>query len=274
MEFIDNKEEVIHFELTPYGRRQFASGKLKPTYYAFSDNDILYDIGFSGDSEQQNSGIPRIYDETPRLSQNLGKMGTIEKEDTLSGSYRQREYINLLGNLEPYSTESSNINFVQLDGTLSSVTTKQQGYYEVTSSIQYEVKINPVSRYKNDKDFSIQSDSEDVSQDVVYFKDGSNIETVQDFFILKLEEENAHFSRQNYDIKIFDLDEGKYIDFEENGQIDIFLDYEISSEIMCPLISIEKRKDIFQDKLFECQDRKERRQTNIYNNLKDFKGIC
>src|SRR5574343_1378388 len=121
MEFIDNKEEVIHFELTPLGRQKFASGKLKPMYYAFSDNDIIYDIEFTGGSEDQNSASVRIYDETPRLSQNFGKLTTIEKEDTVSGSYRQREYINVLGNLKSYSTQSSNLNFVQLDGTLEEI---------------------------------------------------------------------------------------------------------------------------------------------------------
>jgi len=274
MEFIDNKEEVIHFELTPFGRRQFASGRLKPTYYAFSDNDILYDSQFSENTEEQSSASIRIYDETPRLSQNFGKNGTVEKEYDLSGSYRQREYINLLGNIKTYSTESSNINFVQLDGTLESITTKQQGYYEVTSSIQYEVALRPSSKFEQTKSNFRQLDTEDISTDIVYFDNGSNIQVVQDFFILKLEEENAQFSKQNYDIKIFDLDAGKYIDLESSEQLELYVDSEISSAIMCPLIAKEVRKDIFQDKLFECQDKKKQVEPNIYNSLNDFKGIC
>ena len=86
MEFLDNKEEVIHFELTPFGKRQFANGKLKPVYYSFSDSDIIYDSAFASLNETQNQSHPRIYDDTARISQNFGKNGTVEKEYDLSGS--------------------------------------------------------------------------------------------------------------------------------------------------------------------------------------------
>ena len=51
MSFFDKKEEVISIELTPYGRNLLSLGKLKPSYYAFFDDDVLYNIQAAGGSE-------------------------------------------------------------------------------------------------------------------------------------------------------------------------------------------------------------------------------
>ena len=81
MSFFDKKEEVISIELTPYGRQLLSLGKLKPTYYAFFDDDIIYDQRYAFTSsagtnkeldpdmtieEHQNDIELRIKD-TPRL---------------------------------------------------------------------------------------------------------------------------------------------------------------------------------------------------------------
>ncbi len=48
MTFFNKKEETIGIELTPYGRSLLAKGKLMPAYYAFFDDDILYDVMAGG----------------------------------------------------------------------------------------------------------------------------------------------------------------------------------------------------------------------------------
>jgi hypothetical protein len=41
--FLDKKEQVIDFQLTPYGNYLLSTGIFKPAYYAFYDSNILYD---------------------------------------------------------------------------------------------------------------------------------------------------------------------------------------------------------------------------------------
>jgi len=41
--FLNKKEQVIDFQLTPYGVQRLSVGKLSPEYYAFFDDGILYD---------------------------------------------------------------------------------------------------------------------------------------------------------------------------------------------------------------------------------------
>lgn len=68
MSYFDPKEEVIDLKLTPYGEYLLSIGKLSPSYYAFFDNDIIYDDNWAGVStEGQNEIEPRIQEQTPRI---------------------------------------------------------------------------------------------------------------------------------------------------------------------------------------------------------------
>ena len=54
MQFFDDKEEVIHFELTSYGRHLLSLGRLKPHFYAFYDDDVLYEHDIDSKFHQGN----------------------------------------------------------------------------------------------------------------------------------------------------------------------------------------------------------------------------
>ena len=66
--FFNKKEEVLDIELTPYGEALLSVGQFKPTYYAFFDEDVLYDAsGSAGIIEAQNDAESRIQADTPKL---------------------------------------------------------------------------------------------------------------------------------------------------------------------------------------------------------------
>jgi len=67
MKFMNKKEQVLDLQLTQYGKHLLSVGKLKPIYYAFFDDNILYDISYASGSEDQNDIEPRIQDNTPQL---------------------------------------------------------------------------------------------------------------------------------------------------------------------------------------------------------------
>ena len=67
MEFFNKKEDVLDFQLTEYGKRLLQEGNLDPTYYAFFDDDIMYDSTAGGVVESQNETDRRIKYETPAL---------------------------------------------------------------------------------------------------------------------------------------------------------------------------------------------------------------
>ena len=71
MRLLDPKEEVYKIKITPYGKYLLSQGKFNPQYYAFFDDDVIYDSSYlsnTGDSiELQNNIQTRILDETPRF---------------------------------------------------------------------------------------------------------------------------------------------------------------------------------------------------------------
>ena len=68
MSFLDSKEQVIKITLSKHGKKQIAKGLFQPTYYAFLDDDIVYNASRIGISEIQNSASVRIVEKTPKTS--------------------------------------------------------------------------------------------------------------------------------------------------------------------------------------------------------------
>ena len=67
-QFFDDKEEVIEIELTEWGKYLYSIGKLKPVYFSFSDDEILYDGTYGGlASEEQKEIVDRVMEDTPYL---------------------------------------------------------------------------------------------------------------------------------------------------------------------------------------------------------------
>lgn len=67
MTFFNKNEEILEIKLTSYGKQKLASGKFKPVYYAFFDDDILYDGARAGITEDNNDIEPRIQENTPSV---------------------------------------------------------------------------------------------------------------------------------------------------------------------------------------------------------------
>jgi len=66
--FLNKKEQVIDFKLTSYGNYLLSIGNFKPTYYAFFDDNVLYDGAYAGLSgERQNDIHERIKQKTQYL---------------------------------------------------------------------------------------------------------------------------------------------------------------------------------------------------------------
>ena len=67
--FINKKEEVIDISLTQHGKYLISKGKFKPSFYAFYDDDVLYDAAHAKiTSGSQNENLTRIKEKSkPQL---------------------------------------------------------------------------------------------------------------------------------------------------------------------------------------------------------------
>lgn len=96
MAFLNQKQDVFDIKLTSHGRKLLSQGKLKPTYYAFYDEDIVYDAQATktqDTSEPQNNIEKRIKEETPRIEALYNWTRLSEKDRTELGLVQYQELV-------------------------------------------------------------------------------------------------------------------------------------------------------------------------------------
>ena len=96
MEFFDKKEDVMETVLTPYGRYKLSRGQLNPTFYAFYDDDVIYDnkYGNAGSNllpftELQNETEGRIQEDTPKLKPIRSRTSVEDEINTYDEMYER-----------------------------------------------------------------------------------------------------------------------------------------------------------------------------------------
>ena len=67
MTYFNKKFDVLGIELSPYGKHLLQNGKLMPKYYAFFDDDVIYDSKAANFTEANSEIRNRILNETPVL---------------------------------------------------------------------------------------------------------------------------------------------------------------------------------------------------------------
>ena len=56
--FINKKQQVMDFRLTPYGKYKLSLGRFRPKYYAFYDGEILYDSKYAQSGSSPFTAAP------------------------------------------------------------------------------------------------------------------------------------------------------------------------------------------------------------------------
>jgi len=134
--FINKKEEVIEVQLTQWGKHLFSQGKLYPSFYAFYDDDIIYDAGYevSGTTtdrpqvhprqETQNTIVPRIKNAIrPKIQVNPGMGFLSERSVNINNAgydvekEANNKYLRTLGSSSPFSEYAPAWNIKTLEGS-------------------------------------------------------------------------------------------------------------------------------------------------------------
>ena len=375
MSYLDPKEQVLDLQLTPYGEFLLSVGKLNPKFYAFFDQDVIYNSAFANNSsEDQNDIQERILNETPRMAAQKSLSGREEDyinkrfplsnlmddnmkflQDvfnpesfnsanyTLASGLTEVDILNVIGStpepmqealkLQPMGKYDSskgfapawNVSFLKTE--LSSSTdslsisgskgTLEYNIPQLNASLEYKIK-------RNSKAYNIINEPENLVGEVdptiapskintvdridfIQFENGGSIETLQDFLVIRLEESNTFFEKENFEVEMFesstDLITGKEVlikkPFYKNKDVfledvikgyvapnsvenffDIAVDKEIDPEVICPLIGIDKTKQFYIAKMFDCEDEPiisiddNQFKQNIYYEDDDTKDVC
>ena len=126
MTFFNKKEEVYEIQLTSEGRRQLSLGKFKPKYYAFYDDEVLYDVGYANASEKQNLAQDRILDNSIYPKLNARFKGA--KQDAKDNYNKNNKKTNEVLEYDIYMKGSP---FMTMLGSYNSLT-QEAPYYEIS----------------------------------------------------------------------------------------------------------------------------------------------
>ena len=105
MKFLDKKEQVLDIQLTQHGKRLLSQGVFRPEYYAFFDDDIIYDYNWAGEDEIQNEAEGRIFDAVRLEAQyNFSGVETKLKEQNIINSQLAQNEIDRETQFAPLNT--------------------------------------------------------------------------------------------------------------------------------------------------------------------------
>jgi hypothetical protein len=316
MAFMNKKEDVIDIELTQYGKYLLSLGKFRPEYYAFFDDNILYDSTYAGIiSESQNNIQIRLTSDYLQSTTQYNFSGVeteVKKINKLIRSgqaklgedkvqpHADRNYslVSSIGNSSLSTNFYPAFNVKYLNGVLtSSVGFLSESHSilkipQLSSSVKYftfqgveDVQLLDIS----EEEKNIVQNNQNINI-LKTFDDGTNITLEKDYILLEIVEENTPFEKDNFDIEVYiqeeyinnkisgsgkqinliplyfsDISNNDFTGMEDEQQLkkkfptlepnyveyflDIQVDGEIDSELICKSLGKEQIKNIFADKI-------------------------
>jgi len=246
--FLDKKERVIDFKLTNYGHYLLSNGTFKPVYYAFYDDNVLYDGEYAGITGSQNSIHGRIKEDTPYI-ESLTLFSNIDYalqkatknpdavEPDASYDPNDPEAVNptdqwfFEGNMNPTLNEPDPSNYrfnsmigdAALDGNTRYAPAWKivalQGQFSCSSEIDFKNEIR-IPQINIDVNYSLKVTKRTTDLDpknvrslmdrVVGFSDGNMIQLVMDDPLIYGEELNTQLFNENFDVEVFKIVPGDY----------------------------------------------------------------
>ena len=272
MSFFDKKEEVIEIQLTQYGKHLLSRGKFSPKMYAFFDDDLVYDLGYAGLTEEQSEIQERIEGSLPRLKtqyvfssreREVKRLtaalvsGKVDLQDRIIQPTADRHYALSapLGNssIGVNKAPSWNINFLKgethervefLSGAMPTMKIPQLNLKPITYKTMVWSDIPPDGSFSGSSrvgDIYGTGTEGDLSITISQFDDGSYISIQEDFALIDVREMNSDFKNENFDIEVFLVEE---VDSQDNI-VPLSLRGSIESrEKLYPLSFMEQRKYI------------------------------
>ena len=241
MSFFDDKQEVIKLELTTYGRFLLSRGKFKPVYYAFFDDDIIYDSLYANLTESQNSIQDRILDETPCLKPQttftsvednvklnklvLREVDKLKEEEAQISSDKNYALSLPLANSSLNSDYNPAWSLSFVSGSISSSQPYIDNSDGLSGSLQPFLKVPQINLFDNvydikmkKNDFSLDNNYKLVTVEV----SGSDqyVYSIKDSeLLLSVLESNIDSQTKNFDIEVFIEEEEKTLGRDEKKKI-------------------------------------------------------
>ena len=298
VKFLDKKQQVYDLQLTTYGRKMLGISSFKPTYYAFFDDNIIYDNGYTGQAnEPQNHINIRIKDNT----QYLETLTLFEDLETTALQRRGSSRVNYF-NLNDIETKWK---IVTLQSTISASSWDPESTLSASAAMtiantnvpQLDITANYVLKVR---DLQLTIDPLRVRELVDStgpFADGKEIVLESDDPLIYLEEANTILLTENFELEVFEVPteatsritrkyfkkivpqikdglmlSANQIETAEQDlttdsveyYFDVLADYQVDQRLACKGVEIFNKQSYYVDLDFECAPEEENLFFDIY----------
>lgn len=239
MTFFNKKEEVLDIKLTQFGKQLLSTGKFKPVYYAFFDDNILYDGSAGEITEKQNDIEERIQEGTPQrktqylrssVETNFSRYRDMEERGDLTIPETDRMRIqptperefalpNPMGHSDYESSVAPAWKIFALTGEgIQKSTYFLTGAHQDLPIPQIDIKVTYVTRVLDEEASEEQSIPGDLipgqsgppGVDSISFENGSTIDISvkngNQNLLLMVEESGVNFEKENFEMEVFYLE--------------------------------------------------------------------
>ena len=225
MKFLNDKEQVIDLKITPHGKSLLSIGRFKPQFYAFYDDEVLYDSQYGGFAEHQNSASVRIKDipqletqtyfysaekklkEEVRLNTEDDGGFYINKDKMIAGTISDRDFNKSpIGNSSPNSSFAPawNVNIVEGEILSSSVMNPGLDLPIPQINMSSSMAMFSLSNTPQGGNFYESDQSGDLNPNNPF--KGLYLNVLDNRIILEIREENTEFEWENFDLEIFEVE--------------------------------------------------------------------
>jgi hypothetical protein len=234
MKFLNDKEQVIDLKITPHGKSLLSIGRFKPQFYAFYDDEVLYDSQYGGFAEHQNSASVRIKDipqletqtyfysaekklkeevelnsdqEDTRINWDRTKGFYTNNDKMIAGTISDRDFNKSpIGNSSPNSSFAPawNVNIVEGEILSSSVINPGLDLPIPQINMSSSMAMFSLSNTPQGGNFYEFDQSGDLTPQNP-FKD-LYLNVLDNRIILEIREENTEFEWENFDLEIFEVE--------------------------------------------------------------------
>ena len=248
--FTNKKQQVFDLKLTSYGHYLFSIGRFAPAYYAFLDDNVLYDAQYAGITEKQNNIDKRIKDETQYLGSlvlfedvqknldlpsQVGAATFFEGEVTPMMQIPRKDafkFTSIIGDAK-FDGETSDRapawKAVVLTGLITSAATEDTG--SELKIPQINVELNYTKTLVSPGENLNARSALDILDTTTRFSDNQSIQLVREDALIYLEEQNTELLTENFDVEVFEIVENtsdkqynrKYFRREEKQIVDGFM---------------------------------------------------
>ena len=230
MTFFNRKEDVLDIQLTQYGKHLLSKGVFKPSFYAFFDDDVLYDGAHGGLTEHQNDIEARIK-ETPRMRTQHIFHGVETKINTsINHQIRQAAADDALDTSLPdivlpqSQPEKHFANALPLGNSALGIQNATsfdikflKGYLTGSNSISSNDKAPNIRIPQVHSEMVYETFVQNDSQGFRFFDDGTAIGLEENYIVIEIEEDNSFRLNKNFDIEVYRV-EDRFVDGVSTGE--------------------------------------------------------